>query len=117
MPEKPPQDPQPHNLDYRRAFDDPSTNAGKSPVWQGLLAGVLLSAFWWFSGINNYFHQRMGVGIFGGMLFLVVMKIAASTVAISFPKWRRFGIGLLLSIGLVVLVFFCTCAAILARPF
>jgi hypothetical protein len=115
MTEQPPNVPeQPNNLDYRAPGDEPR-NVGKTRVWQGVLAGLLLSAFWWFSGINNYFHQRLGYGILGGMVLLLLLKIVASIVAISFPRWRRFGVGLLLSIGLVVLIFFGTCAVILSH--
>ena len=102
----------PRPLDYRDASRDRSVK--RTRVWHGLLAGFALSVFWWFGGVNNYFHQRQGLGAFGGMVVLAALKLLVSVVAICFPSWRRFGIGLLLSMGLVALIFVGTCFAILA---
>lgn len=101
-------------LEYRDGARE-ADGARRPKVWQGLLAGFGLSAFWWFGGVNQYFHYRQGMGLFGGMVLLGALKLIAAVTALFLPKWRRFGIGLLLSIGLVILIFAGTCFAMLSR--
>jgi hypothetical protein len=106
-----PQHQEPLGLNYRAPTDDPPT-PGRLRFWHGLLAGFALPAFWWFSGINHYFHVRQGLGAFGGMVVLAVLEMAFAFAALFIRKWRRFGIGLLISVPLIALIFFGTCWAI-----
>ena len=103
----------PLDLNYRAPSDD-SPPRGRFRFWHGMLLGFVLPAFWWFSGINTYMHLRRGLGAFGGMVVLAVMELVVALVAIFLPKWRRFGIGLLLSVPLLALMFLGTCWAIFA---
>lgn len=103
----------PHPLNYG-ASDTGLPLTSRLRVWHGLVLGFALSVLWWFGGINSYFHNRLGFGLFGGMVVLAFIKFGAATAALIVPRWRRFGAGILLSIGLVVLIFVGTCFAILS---
>ena len=103
-------DPQP--LDYGRPETD-SPALQKAKLWHGLLLGFILPVVWFFGGANGFFHRR-GMGAFGGLIFLVMLEAAICVVAIALPRWRRFGIGLLISIPLVGLILLSTCAFLLS---
>src|SRR5579872_3111215 len=108
---------EPGSLPLNYASGDAQSNdalARKSRVWHGLAAGFLLSLLWWLVGVGSFFRMNMGQAAFWTIIVLVAIKLIASVVAICFPRWRRFGIGLLLSMGLFALIFFGTCFAILA---
>ena len=101
-------------LNYASGARSNDALARKSRVWHGLAAGFLLSVVWWLVGVGSFFRMNMGQGAFGAIIVLIAIKLLGSITLICFPRWRRFGIGLLLSMGLVALIFLGTCFALLA---
>jgi hypothetical protein len=103
--------PPPLPLNYGRVGPPPG---GYVPAWLGILAGLLFSGVFWGIGFLCNFLGQDGNGVMLWTVFLVVAKASAFAVAMSKPRWRRFGIGLLISIGVALLIFVCTCFAVLA---
>lgn len=101
--------PPPLPLDYRREGDPPP----KEPYWGkfalGVLAGLVFSGTYYFAaaarGANLGALPLMGA---------VIIKLGAGAALCTSPKWRPFGIGLIASVAVALLIFVAACFGIFA---
>lgn len=88
---------------------DNRTESGWLPVFVGLLGGAALSGTVW----PLIFFENASFGWFIAALFsMLALKLVGSGILMSRRSRARYiGIGLLLSLGLGGLIFFCVCGA------
>ena len=76
----------------------------------GLVSGLVFSGlYYWGMAALGMFDQFPAAG-FGA----IVIKIVAAILLFRVPRWRSFGIGLLVSMPLAVLIFVCACFGVFA---
>jgi hypothetical protein len=101
----------PHDLNYQRPGLPPSPRSPEPArgvkFFGGLGLGGMISLVGWNYGWNTFTESSSPL-----MMFLIPgIKIAAAVAFMFVPRWRSFGAGLLLSIGLGLLIFLGVCAA------
>jgi hypothetical protein len=106
--------PDPPTLNYGTSGAPPlprSRGATWGMFFLGIVAGLVLSCCYYFALGNGLIPgASLGVG-----LGAVVIKIAAGVALIaSAPRWKSFGIGLIVSIPVAILIFVGLCFGILA---
>jgi hypothetical protein len=104
----PPRDAPPQRLDYY----SPTTlgRDNSHPLLKfiaGLLLGSAVSAIVWAGGWKYVNDGRLGFLIW----VVPLLKLGVSIACFFNQRWRAFGLGLLLSIGIGLLIFFSVCAA------
>jgi len=102
---------QPPPLNYERPGDSPRP-LPSSFLWIGLAIGTAVSAATWILGWNTLVEHESWSALF----FVPAVKVILAVILIRFTSLRRgagraFGIGLLLSIGVGLLIFFGACFA------
>ena len=106
--------PPPVPLSYISTRQD-SAPPSRLKFWHGLALGILISGIFWFGGLGPLKLFANNVSwLFGGLWILIGLKIIGSIIALSFRGTRPFGAGILTSMALIALIFFGTCAALIA---
>ncbi|HZK81464.1 MAG TPA: hypothetical protein VFC46_10365 [Humisphaera sp.] len=105
----PPDKPPPHPLTYEPQAPDVSveprsTPAGLVKFLAGLLLGTTMSAAAWIGGWEKIAE------IHGAPMYMLAFKFSLGSVLLFFVRgWRSFGVGILVSICLGLLILVGTC--------
>jgi hypothetical protein len=108
QPTPPPLPPPP--LDYGHA--DPSRGPRRSwaKFTSGIGAGLVISLFYYLT-LGTNVAQVTPFAPFGA----VIGKLAAGIALLFYPRWKDFGIGLIASIPVAVLIFLGLCFAAVSK--
>jgi hypothetical protein len=102
----------PPPLDYAYQRDTPPPPEGTWTMFVlGAIAGLVFSVAYYALLISFSLMGQMPFAGFGA----VAAKVVVGIRMMRSPKWRRFGIGLLVSIPLAVLILVGLCFAIFAK--
>lgn len=108
-------EPSPPTLNYSTSGPPPLPPRSRGASWGmfflGIVAGLLLSLCYYLALGNGLIPgASLGVG-----LGAVVIKLAGGiTLAATVPRWKSFGIGLIVSIPVAILLFVGLCFGLIA---
>ena len=106
-----PEPPPKLDLDYQSPFVKQPRSRGAS--WGMYFAG-LFSGF----GFSFVYYVLLGMNVAGhtpvGPLGAVVLKIAVGVGLLFVPRWKSFGLGLITSVPIAILIFAGLCFGIIA---
>lgn len=94
-----------HAMDYENPADRKRPDVVQGVGWNflaGLCLGVLVSAVVWIVGWDAFQHSPRIAYLMWG---LPIGKLLAAIAIIFVPRWRGFGIGLLVSVAIGALIF------------
>jgi hypothetical protein len=108
-------EPDPPTLNYSTSGPPPLPSRSRGASWGmfflGIVAGLIVSTCYYIALGNGLIPgASLGVG-----LGAVVLKIAGGIVLITTaPRWKSFGIGLIVSVPLAILIFVGLCFGLIA---
>ena len=100
----------PQRLDYRAPVpEQPVYGRSRGMYFLGLFAGL---------GLSVVYYILLGMNVTGhtpaGPLGAVVLKLAIGIGLLFVPGWKAFGLGLITSVPIAVLIFVSLCFGIVA---
>ena len=105
----PPPLPPPPPLDYRGTGFAPRKRSW-GLFWAGVFAGLAVSLVYYIT-LGTNVAQVTPFAPFGA----VIGKLAAGIALLFYPRWKDFGVGLIASIPVAVLIFLGLCFAAISR--
>ena len=103
-------EPDPQRLEYRPAApEQPVHGRARGMYVLGLFAGLAVSVLYYvLLGLNVTGHTP------AGPLGAVILKLAAGIGLLFVPGWKAFGLGLITSVPIAVLIFVSLCFGVIA---
>jgi drug/metabolite transporter (DMT)-like permease len=98
-------------LDYSTKGSTPPADGSWISFILGVIAGLVFSLLYYLGMMQTDLFSRMPMAALGA----VIAKVVVGVMLIRSQRYRRFGIGLIVSIPLAVLIFVGLCFAALSK--